>query len=149
MTLYLIFSIFLFFIAMEEIAWGQWFFHFETPEEWAKINKQGETTLHNLEGIQGNSEILRIIFGVGGLIGIILNRFPEFKNISVPKILILWFLIIIFHGVIDFYADIVKINGSIDFALQESSELIELLIAGSAFLYLWLNKKRMIQKQLA
>lgn len=139
MAFYLFFSVCLFFIAMEEIAWGQWFFHFETPEKWNKINMQGETTLHNLKGLQGNSEILRILFGLGGLIGVLLNKYPRFKMISVPKILTLWFLIIVFHGIIDFYADIVKIDSSLDFALQESSELIELFISVSAFLYLYLN----------
>ena len=61
---YVVFSFFLILVAMEEIAWGQWFFHFETPEEWKKINMQGETTLHNLEGWKYN-QILRFIFGMG------------------------------------------------------------------------------------
>ena len=38
---YGVFSFFLFFIAMEEIAWGQQFFDFKTPTSWKKINLQG------------------------------------------------------------------------------------------------------------
>ena len=63
---YVMFSFFLILIAMEEISWGQWFLHFNTPINWEKINMQGETTLHNLKGMQGNSELLRILFGIGG-----------------------------------------------------------------------------------
>lgn len=33
---------------MEEIGWGQQLLHFSTPEQWAAINHQQETTLHNL-----------------------------------------------------------------------------------------------------
>ena len=67
---YGLFSLFLILIAMEEIAWGQWFFYFETPDSWNKINIQGETTLHNIKGIQGRTAILRFLFGLGGIIGI-------------------------------------------------------------------------------
>ena len=50
---YVFFSICLIILAMEEVAWGQWFFSFETPNEWKEMNIQRETTLHNLKGIQG------------------------------------------------------------------------------------------------
>ncbi|MFT5105627.1 MAG: hypothetical protein ACI9UA_001248 [Pseudoalteromonas tetraodonis] len=41
----------LFFIvcAGEEISWGQRVFGWETPENYAKMNEQGETNLHNLK----------------------------------------------------------------------------------------------------
>jgi len=34
----------------EEISWGQHYFHWTTPDEWKAINKQDETSLHNVEG---------------------------------------------------------------------------------------------------
>ncbi|WP_084417817.1 hypothetical protein [Henriciella litoralis] len=37
-----------FFVAGEEISWGQWIFHWETPEAMAAVNLQHETNLHNL-----------------------------------------------------------------------------------------------------
>ncbi len=138
---YLLFSLGLIFLAMEEIAWGQWFFHFETPDAWKQINERDETTIHNLKGIQGNTEILRLTYGVMGLIGIFFCAFEKLKKICFPKLLLLWLLIIIFHASIDFYADIYigKVSKKTDLILQESSEFIELLIASSSFLYLWLN----------
>lgn len=35
------------YILGEEISWGQHYFGWSTPEEWAAINKQEETNLHN------------------------------------------------------------------------------------------------------
>ena len=136
---YIFFSICLILIAMEEISWGQWFFHFETPEEWAKINGQGETTLHNLKGMQGHSGILRMLFGLGGMFGIVLGYLNKFKKISAPPVLISWFFIIFCHAVVDSIQDRVSISVKYDFAIVKTSEFIELLIAGSSFLYFWLN----------
>lgn len=36
------------YIAGEEQSWGQHFFHWSTPDEWAAINRQQETNLHNV-----------------------------------------------------------------------------------------------------
>ncbi len=136
---YILFSLFLILIAMEEISWGQWFFHFETPREWAKINGQQETTLHNLKGMQGHSEILRMLYGAGGIFGIFLGFFNKYKKISAPAVLISWFLIIFCHAAVDYIQDRISISASYDFAIVKTSEFIELLIACSSFLYLWLN----------
>ena len=70
---YTIFSLGLIFTGMEEIAWGQWFFRFKTPEVLREINMQKEMTLHNIRGLQGHSEYFRLLFGVGGLIGVFVS----------------------------------------------------------------------------
>ncbi len=36
-----------FYVAMEEISWGQWIFNWSTPEHFEEINYQNETNLHN------------------------------------------------------------------------------------------------------
>ena len=36
-----------FYIAGEEVSWGQQFLHWSTPADWAAINDQDETNLHN------------------------------------------------------------------------------------------------------
>ena len=42
----------IFFIAfMEELAWGQMMFGWDTPDSFRPLNPQGETTLHNIRGI--------------------------------------------------------------------------------------------------
>ena len=40
-----------FFIMGEEISWGQRLIGWDTPESWAEINYQQETTLHNLDWV--------------------------------------------------------------------------------------------------
>ena len=47
-ALYLLLALACFFIAGEEISWGQWIFHWATPEGLAAANLQHETNLHNL-----------------------------------------------------------------------------------------------------
>ena len=42
----------IFFVAfMEELAWGQMMFGWDTPDSFRPLNQQGETTLHNIRGI--------------------------------------------------------------------------------------------------
>ena len=50
----------MFFGAGEEISWGQRIFGIETPETFAKHNKQGETNLHNLKF--GDVSINKLVF---------------------------------------------------------------------------------------
>lgn len=46
-------AVFLFVVGMEEIGWGQQLLQFGTPQGWAAINYQQETTLHNLLDREG------------------------------------------------------------------------------------------------
>ncbi|MFZ2170221.1 MAG: hypothetical protein WAW61_11355 [Methylococcaceae bacterium] len=140
-SFYLFFSVALIFVAMEEIAWGQQFFKFDTPAAWRSINLQGETTFHNIVGMQGHSEILRLIFGLGGLVGVWLSFYPFFQKIGAPVILLSWFLIISFHAAVDYYNDYFPIEPRFDYYVRRSSELVEMFIAISGFLYVILNSK--------
>jgi len=57
------------YIAGEEMSWGQHFFHWNTPEYWAEVNRQEETNLHNtyyvFEKLPRN--ILEFGIAIGGL----------------------------------------------------------------------------------
>ena len=53
-------ALFLFFVAGEEISWGQRIFSVETPEFFQKNNAQNETNLHNL--VVGGVKINKLIF---------------------------------------------------------------------------------------
>lgn len=56
------------FIAGEEIAWGQQVFHWDTPGPLAEINKQGETTIHNIGTVQRLFNATMLLVGAyGGL----------------------------------------------------------------------------------
>jgi hypothetical protein len=59
-----------FYIAGEEISWGQTFFGWLTPEFWSQINDQQETNLHNTSDWldQKPKTLLQIGVLVGGII---------------------------------------------------------------------------------
>lgn len=137
---YALFSIVLVFIGMEEIAWGQQLIGFDTPEAMLEINMQGETTLHNIRGMQGNTELLRLAFGLGGIVGVWLSGFDRFRKIGAPALLLPWFVVVVVLSSVDLFNDFVKLprgGGAVD----KLSELVELLIAIAAALYLVLNER--------
>jgi hypothetical protein len=58
------------YIAGEEMSWGQHFFHWNTPEYWAMVNRQEETNLHNTYAIfeKWPRAILEIGVVLGGIV---------------------------------------------------------------------------------
>jgi len=135
------FSSALFFVSMEEIAWGQSLLGYETPQFLA-ANRQGEATIHNLPGFQGKSEVFRLIFGLGGLIGFALSLFPAYRSISVPAVLLPLFALISIHAMVDVANDIKSLGAHIDYGMQRTSELVELYIGIGALLYVWLVTRK-------
>lgn len=141
---YALFSLGLIFVAMEEIAWGQQFLGFQTPEMIKSVNMQGELTLHNIRGLQGRSELFRLVFGVGGLVGIWMGLRSWLPEIAVPSLLFSWFLLITVFSAIDVYNDYFPIQEDFDYGMQRMSELIEMLIGVAGFLYVWLMSRKLI-----
>lgn len=137
---YALFAIVLIFIGMEEIAWGQQLVGFDTPKAMLEINMQGELTIHNIRGMQGNTEFLRLAFGLGGIAGVWLSAFDRFRKIGASALLLSWFLIIVVLSAFDLFDDYVKLPRG-GRAITEISELVELLIALAAALYLALNER--------
>ncbi len=68
------------YFAGEEINWGQIWFHWKTPEEWASLNYQQETSLHNLEGWSILNNFPRLMMLIFTIIG----------GIIMPLVLIRW-----------------------------------------------------------
>jgi hypothetical protein len=64
------------FLAGEEVSWGQRFFHWSTPEALAERNVQGETTLHNINGVHQ----------VIGLAQLLLGAYGTFLPLLVPRL---------------------------------------------------------------
>ncbi len=101
-----LFAIGLFFVAMEEISWGQWVFFFKTPGTWKHLNRQGETNLHNLPGLWGHSEYLRLTFAVGGLAGVWAGLVPGLRKVATPRALLGTFAVITTYVVLDMVDDL-------------------------------------------
>ncbi|MGQ0527995.1 MAG: hypothetical protein ACT4OY_08225 [Alphaproteobacteria bacterium] len=72
-----------FYIAGEEISWGQWFLGWTTPETWMAVNDQGETNLHNTSSWLDQKP--RIILEIGVVIGgLILPFLIRWKVVAIP-----------------------------------------------------------------
>lgn len=72
----------LFFVAMEEISWGQQLVTFRTPEAWLAVNHQHETTLHNLASRDGLTlawKVVASVFGVGAIALMVAAEVTESK----------------------------------------------------------------------
>ncbi len=67
------FAILFFFVAMEEISWGQRIFGIETPEAIGEINEQDEINIHNL-----NTDLFHVLLWGGSLLlGVVLPLMHE------------------------------------------------------------------------
>jgi hypothetical protein len=55
-----------FFVAGEEVSWGQRIFGLETPESLAEINRQDELTLHNIDDVRVALKFFLIGLGLTG-----------------------------------------------------------------------------------
>ncbi|MBP7722865.1 MAG: hypothetical protein KA155_10065 [Alphaproteobacteria bacterium] len=73
-----------FYVAGEEVSWGQKFVQWSTPEFWAHLNDQGETNLHNTSSwFDQKPRILLLIGVIGG--GILIPLARRFKPSLLPK----------------------------------------------------------------
>lgn len=136
---FVVFGLGLILVGMEEIAWGQYWLGFESPAWFGESNAKGETTIHNIRGLDGRTEILRVLYGLGGLVGVWLSRTGRFRDITPPSILWTWFALIAVVSVYDFANDIRPLIGPLDSWAHRIGELIEMMIGLSALLFVWLR----------
>ncbi len=107
--IFLFLFIALFFIAGEEISWGQRILGIETPDAIKEINYQDELTLHNLNFIQVN--LLHPAYMITGLLGSLSYFFfklffPKSKlTIFIPETFLFFgfFFTFLFYFSYDFY----------------------------------------------
>lgn len=91
-----------FYVAGEEISWGQHFLNWKTPEEWASLNDQNETNLHNTSSWLDQKPRALLFLGiVGGTIIIpLLQKFnilklPENLKYLMPPRQLIWIALIL------------------------------------------------------
>ena len=146
---YVLFSLALIVIAMEEISWGQWFFGFNTPAFISEKNAQQELTLHNLSIWHDYIEALPLIYAVAGMAGIYLSRWSAFTDISPSVLLMSWFTIIATFSAIDLMHEFVVFSNLFFHYINHLDELIELLVGISGLLYVYLGGRKLILAGLA
>lgn len=93
-----------FYVAGEEISWGQHVWDWATPDYWSDVNDQGETNLHNTSSWFDQKPRLILLIGIifGGLVAPILKkknilRLPENLDFLMPspKLSVIAFLVFI------------------------------------------------------
>ena len=81
-----------FYVAVEEVSWGQHVFEWTTPEFWSQVNDQNETNFHNTSSWLDQKPRILLEMGVvvGGLIFPLIMKFrpkllPERFSIIYPS----------------------------------------------------------------
>ncbi len=142
---YLAFGLGMLFIAGEEVAWGQQFLNFKTPDFLQAFNSQNELTFHNLGALQAQSDSLNLLFAVAGCLGIYLTFRGKISKIKVPLPLIPWIGLILalaLFGIwFQFHLGNRPLNYPAEYIFHIQTETAELLIALVGLLYPWLNKR--------
>jgi hypothetical protein len=141
---YLIVALGLTFIALEEVAWGQQFLGFRSPEFMKEMNVQNEFTFHNVGFLQDRTDILNLLFGLGGLVGLWAASQSRFQKIGVPPVLTSWFGMILVLGAFGVGADLLIARKPVNYSIHIQTETAELLIAMVGFLYAWLNGRALV-----
>ena len=128
-----------FVIAMEEIAWFQWLFKFETPDAINAVNAQGEMTLHNHKAVQETLEIFPLAAGALGLIGVWLSKFPFLRYMMPSRLLAGWFVAIFIFSLTDCILSFGNPYEDLNSAINRLQELIEWAIAACSMLFAWMS----------
>ena len=135
--------------ADEASAWGQQVIGYHTPKWMAARNTQNQMTLHNMYGWQNHNHLLRTVFGVGGLIGIALQRSSRYRKIAAPAILFSWFLVIAIKCGLDFWtksfpSDVEWHWAMFEWIVNRASKVVKMMIGIAGFLYVWLNQRALL-----
>lgn len=150
--LFVVFTLGMFVIAGEEIAWGQRLLGLETPAELEAVNLQGEITWHNIVGVLGVVNIVMMLVGLGGAAAYWLNkrlrveRYWDLANYLFvpPFFLTACFWIIFLYRL--FRLVIWRDSG---FTITKFGEWPELCLAFGLGAFAWLNYRRLAAKPLA
>lgn len=138
-----------FFVAGEEVSWGQHIWDWATPDYWSQVNDQDETNLHNTSSWFDQKPRLALIIGIvaGTLVMPFLKKkgwlkLPEKLDFLMPptQLSVIAFIVIIPHFV-------EKLFNAFDIELfSRFSEVQELYIFYFVLLYLiTLKDKHFIQ----
>ena len=137
-----------FYVAGEEISWGQHFIHWDTPEKWLALNDQKETNLHNTSSWFDQKPRTLLEFGIiiGGFIIPLLMMYkpqivPQRFKIIYPSVIFIPLAIMTeIPRAIDklFF----KMNGEEFTLLHRGSEFHELYMFYFIFVYLLLMNRR-------
>ena len=134
-----------FYVAGEEISWGQHILKWSTPDYWAHFNDQQETNLHNTSSWLDQKPRLLLEIGIvtGGLLIPLMMKYKpalvpaRFNIIYPPPYLAVIALLALFVKLAE------KLAGAMGIVIFErASEIEELYLFYFVFLYLIVIRKR-------
>lgn len=142
-VLFAVASLGMFFIIGEEISWGQRIFGFQTPAEIIEQNRQGESNLHNIYGVQ--NLFSWAMFAIGaygtGASWYAMKRYgryeswsPLTRSLAPHPILIPYFLLMF---VWRFYRNLFEPPENLYFGISEFGETTELVLPTAFALFGW------------
>lgn len=142
--LFLLLSVGLIFVSLEEISYGQRIFGWETPDDIQEINIQKETNIHNIFGYDTN-ETAYILVGLYGVLARpLVNIFfkkskKELSVFTVPKFLVSYFLFLLLvyfdRRFANYNYDAVVNNAFRKYAIWDWLEIGELYLAIAFWAY--------------
>jgi hypothetical protein len=139
------------YIAGEEMSWGQHFFHWNTPEYWAEVNRQQETNLHNTYVIFEKTprSLLELGIAIGGLgVPFAAIFYPRLRACRASLFLPANTLVPLALGAMVFkLVDRLQQGGHIGTLLERPSETIEtyLYLFIVAYLYVFARRIRELE----
>lgn len=136
------------FLTGEEISWGQRIFGWETPEAMEEVNRQGETTVHNVRGVQEvvpAAMLLASLYGacapvVGAVVGARWLRVPSKHLLIPPLCLVPAFLLAAGYRLFR-----LLVWPTPTFVLSEYAEAMELCLYLGLAMFCWFNLRRLQQ----
>lgn len=136
-----------FYVAGEEVSWGQKFVQWSTPDFWMHFNDQGETNLHNTSSWFDQKPRILLLIGVigGGLLIPLARRFkPEllpkkFEIIYPPGVLWVTALITFAVEIVDKLTEALHMP-----VFARGSEVVELYLFYFVLLYLIVLRRRIL-----
>lgn len=130
--IYFLLAIMFFFLAGEEISWGQRLIGFSTPADFSSRNLQDEFNVHNLDSFRSNTWLgyfLICEFGAFGwmLISLVPKRLKKIKFLIPPWFVSSYFLVAFLYYFLT--------SPSVQIFFPEWSEVVELFLYLGIFLF--------------
>jgi hypothetical protein len=150
--LYALLALGLCFLVGEELSWGQRIFGWTTPESLEAINKQGETTLHNLDGLGYAFKWAQLLVGAyGAILPMLLPwwidgpaawaRARVFLSFVVPHFTLI--PCFAFMLVWKLYRNLFEEPPGYYFVISEYNEIVELVLALGFLLFMTFQWRRL------
>jgi hypothetical protein len=150
-ALYVLFAVGCFFIAGEEISWGQRILGVGTPDELARVNSQAETNVHNISVLRVMFHVGYALLGFGGSVLAVVLRLRYWSSLGArlrrlvpPLFLVSSFLVLFIYRLVRIAFDSYDRS-----AVGRYGEVTEFALAFGLFAFAGLQVRRVVLERKA